>query len=257
MSCIISANSIKVIRGKREILQVDELSLHRGEILSVVGPNGAGKSTLLLVLSLLVPPSSGEIRFLGEPVTGRNILCFRRRMAVAFQESLLLNTTVFNNVAQGLSFRGVTGKEAALKVEPWLERMGISHLSGRSARNLSGGEAQRVSLARALVLQPEVLFLDEPFTALDFPTRNDLIRDLSGIIRENGITTFFVTHDFSEIPGLSGSGGSVIAVRDGRIVFRGEASSLFSGEPGNSTIHSYLADGDNASRFIEAMRGTR
>jgi len=178
-------------------------------------------------------------------------------MAVVFQESLLLNTTVFNNVAQGLSFRGVTGKEAALKVEPWLERMGISHLSGRSARNLSGGEAQRVSLARALVLQPEVLFLDEPFTALDFPTRNDLIRDLSGIIRENGITTFFVTHDISEIPGLSRSGGSVIAVRDGRIVFRGEASSLFSREPCNSTFHSYLADGDNTSRFIEAMRGTR
>jgi tungstate transport system ATP-binding protein len=221
---VIKATNISVVRGKREILRVDELALCKGEMLSVIGPNGAGKSTLLLVLALLITPAAGEIIFMGQPVKRGNVLSFRRRMALVFQEPLLLNTTVFNNVAEGLKFRGVPRGEINRRVEFWLDKMGISHLAGRNTRFLSGGEAQRVSLARALVLQPEVLFLDEPFSALDFPTRKDLIGQLSGIIRENGITTFFVTHDYSEIPYFP---GRVAVVDSGRIVREGEAKSLF------------------------------
>lgn len=224
---IIKAANISVVRQKREILRVEDLSLHRGEIISVLGPNGAGKSTLLQVLALLTPPSAGEIFFSGEPVTGKNALSFRRRMAVVFQEPLLLNTTVYNNVAQGLKLRGLPRQETKRRVEFWLGKMGISHLAGRTNRFLSGGEAQRVNLARALVLQPEVLFLDEPFTALDFQTKGELIEELAGVIRESGIATFFVTHDYDEIPFF---GGGVLVLKEGRIVYRGSAESLFNGD---------------------------
>lgn len=230
MEEVIRASGIKVIKEKKEILHVDDITLHRGEILSVLGHNGAGKSTLLLVLALLTPPTAGEISFVGEKATGRNALAFRRRMAVVFQEPLLLNTTVYNNVAQGLKFRGLPKQEIKRRVEFWLDKMGISHLAGRTNRFLSGGEAQRVNLARALVLQPEVLFLDEPFTALDFDTRSELIGELSRIIRENRITTFFVTHDYSEIPYFN---GMVAVLRGGRIVYQGPAGALFNGGHGD------------------------
>lgn len=226
---VISAANIRVVKGKKEILQVGELTLHKGEILSVLGHNGAGKSTLLLVLALLMQPASGQISFMGETVSGRNALSFRRRMAVVFQEPLLLNTTVYNNVAQGLKFRGVPRQEISRRVEFWLDKMGISHLAGRTNRYLSGGEAQRVNLARALVLQPEVLFLDEPFTALDFSTKSELIGEISRIIRENGITTFFVTHDYSEIPYFN---GRAAVIRDGRLVYQGPADALLKEESG-------------------------
>lgn len=229
MDCIIRAANITVVRERKEILRVEELALHRGDILSVLGPNGAGKSTLLLVLALLTPASSGEICFMGEKVTGRNILSFRRRMAVVFQEPLLLNTTVYNNIAQGLKFRGVSSQEIKPRVNFWLDRMGIAQLARRTGRFLSGGEAQRVSLARALALQPEVLFLDEPFSALDFPTKSSLIAEFSVILKENGITTFFVTHDYSEI---SSFGGSVLVLNGGRVIHRGPADLFDSKLPG-------------------------
>lgn len=228
MDTVISAGNIKVVREGKEILAVDSLELGRGEVMSVLGPNGAGKSTLLQVLALLTPLSAGEVRFMGEAVTRRNALSLRRRMAVVFQEPLLLNTTVYNNVSQGLKFRGVGREDARRRVGTWLERMGIAHLAGRTGRFLSGGEAQRVSLARALALQPEVLFLDEPFSALDFSTRSELVGELAGIVRESGITTFFVTHDYSEIPAF---GGKVLVLRDGRVDYRGTAESLFDGDP--------------------------
>lgn len=254
MSKIIEALDVKLVKGRKEILRVKEIELNKGEILSVVGPNGAGKSTLLLVLALLAQPSSGQIRFTGEVVTGKNVLSFRRRMAVVFQEPLLLNTTVFNNVAQGLKFRGIPGKEAASRVDCWLKRLDIAHLAHRSARNLSGGESQRVSLARALVLQPEVLFLDEPFTALDFSTRNQLVRDLGSIIRENGITTFFVTHDYFEIPGLTGLSGSIAVVSQGSIVFRGGTEGFFNGEyPDLPPSLAVFPSGSGVRNFIDGI----
>jgi tungstate transport system ATP-binding protein len=110
----------------------------------------------------------------------------------------LLNATVHQNAALGLKLRGIGRAEIDRRLGPWLQKLSIDHLATRSARTLSGGEAQRTSLARALVLEPELLLLDEPFSALDPASREALLRDFQRIVTETGITTVFVTHDRDE-----------------------------------------------------------
>lgn len=212
---VIKAKNINLIKGKKQILAVKQFQLKQGEVMAVIGPNGAGKSTLLQVLALLQRPTSGEIFIHGEKATSKNELALRRRMAVVFQESLLLDTTVYNNVASGLKIRGCPKNEIAPKVREWLERLGIEHIAQRQARFLSGGEAQRVNIARAFVLNPEVLFLDEPFSALDYPTRKALIAEISDILQTTKISTLFVTHDHNEIPLLA---DMVSVLQEGKLV---------------------------------------
>ena len=195
---VIALAGVRVVHGARAVLDVPALAVPAGETLGVMGPNGAGKSTLLRVLGLLEPPSAGTVRFRGEAVTPAQGLAVRRRMASVFQEPLLADTTVFDNAALGLRFRGVPRADARPRVQAWLERFGIAALSDRQARTLSGGEAQRVALARALVVEPELLLLDEPFAALDQPTRETLIQDLRGVLRADRVTTVLVTHHRGE-----------------------------------------------------------
>ena len=198
-------------RGGREILRIDRLTIRRGEILVLVGPNGAGKSTLMTTLALIERPAAGTIELDGAPVDWRNgALAARRRLAIVFQEPLLFDTTVTENVATGLKLRGVSRREQAPRVRHWLERFGIGQLAGRQARTLSGGEAQRVSLARALVLEPELLLLDEPFAALDGPTREALADDLLPLLRETATTTVMVTHDRGEAQELGDRLGVIL-----------------------------------------------
>ena len=209
------AEGLLVRRGAATLLEVPHLAVGAGEILAVVGPNGAGKSTLLRVLGLLEPPTQGTIRLRGVTVVpGGSALPWRRRMAAAFQDPLLCDTTVASNVALGLRLRGGRGPAADGRVAAWLDRLGIAHLAARAARSLSGGEAQRVSLARALVLAPDILFLDEPFASLDPPTREGLIADLERILREGQTTTVFVTHDRLEALRL---GDRIAVLMGGRI----------------------------------------
>ncbi|MHB8156032.1 MAG: ABC transporter ATP-binding protein [Desulfocucumaceae bacterium] len=222
---IIEARNITLKKGKNEILNVGQFALREGETAAVVGPNGAGKSTLMQVLALLQRPDTGEVLFKGSVVTKGNALGYRRRMAVVFQEPLLLKTSVFNNVAQGLRLRGVKGSGISSKVNIWLERLGVAHLASRMPGFLSGGEAQRVNIARAMALEPEVLFLDEPFSSLDYPTRISLLREMGNILKESGTATLFVTHDYNEISYLT---DHAIVMGGGRIIRRGKAAELFS-----------------------------
>jgi len=212
---IIEIKNLTFTLGKQKILDVDAFFLGQGETIALIGPNGAGKSTLLQVLMLLQRPTTGELYFKSEKVNWKDSLSYRRRMAMVFQEALLLETTVYNNVASGLMIRGYPKEQIQERVKKWIIRLGIEHLSQRSARNLSGGESQRVSLARALALEPEVLFLDEPFAALDEPTRTTLISDLADILRDTGVSSIIVTHNYTEIPVLA---DRVIAMEKGRIV---------------------------------------
>jgi tungstate transport system ATP-binding protein len=223
---ILAGQGLSVLYAGRTVLDVPHIEIQAGEILAVIGPNGAGKSTLLRVLGLLEVPTSGVVRFRGNPLawTGQDLLAIRRCFASVFQDALLCDTTVQANVTLGLKLRGRSSGQAAIQVEPWLTRLGIAHLARREARTLSGGEAQRTSLARAFAIHPDVLFLDEPFGALDPPTRDELLTVLQSLLRQEGTTTVFVTHDRDEALRL---GDRIAVMLDGRILQVGRPSEVF------------------------------
>ena len=204
MKALVKIRDLLVRRGNHPALQLDELTIIEGEVLAVVGPNGAGKSTLLLTLARLLKPEHGKILFNGQQVSAESDTSYRRRIALVMQDPLLFDASVFDNVASGLHFRSISKDVIRRDVPVWLERLGVGHLSKRRAGELSGGEAQRVSLARALVLRPQLLLLDEPFSALDPPTRSRLLEDLSTLLGETATTTVFVTHDLNEAAQLAG-----------------------------------------------------
>ena len=203
MKPLVEIRELLIRRGGRDALHVSALEVQRGEILALVGPNGAGKSTLLLALAHLIPAERGEIVFAERRLAEWDPLEYRRKLSFVFQDPLLLDLSVTQNVALGLSFRAGAKGEAEERTRRWLETLGISALAKRRAAQLSGGEAQRVSLARALVLDPELLLLDEPFGALDPPSRLRLLEDLSPILSQDHHTTVLVTHDLQEAARLA------------------------------------------------------
>jgi tungstate transport system ATP-binding protein len=222
---LLALRDVTVEYGHRTALLVSSLDVHAGEVLALIGPNGAGKSTLLRVMGLLQEPTAGKVFFRTQESDPRNALYLRRRMASVFKEPLLLNASVYENAALGLRLRGLKTRETEARLRPWLERLGIDHLAERRVRTLSGGEAQRTSLARALVLDPELLLLDEPFSALDEPTRDGLLDDLQRVLRMIKTTTVFVTHDRNEAFRLANRVGILL---EGKIVQLGPGDEVFS-----------------------------
>ncbi|MGI5854210.1 MAG: ABC transporter ATP-binding protein [Bacillota bacterium] len=192
-------------------LDVPHFAVSNGEVMGIIGPNGAGKSTLLAVMMGLERSYSGTIMRNGIPLSPkpsressqkalRSISRdMRRSMSAVFQSPLLLDDTVAGNIMTALSFKGIRGSAARQETEKWLTYFGIPQIARRRARLLSGGEAQRVSLARAFAGNPELIFLDEPFSALDPPTRSALIGDLADILARTGITAILVTHSLDEM----------------------------------------------------------
>jgi tungstate transport system ATP-binding protein len=204
MSELIRLEGMEYSVPGKKILSIPHLAIHKGDTYGIMGPNGAGKSTLLKVLSLLDAPTKGNLYFNGEQILTKQIsLEQRRKIAIALQQSLLLNTSVFQNIALGLKIRRVPRHEIKEKVHYWLETFNIPHLADKHAYQLSGGEAQRVNLARAMILEPELLCLDEPFSALDFPTKMKLIHDFKTILISTSTTAIFVSHDLLEMKSLS------------------------------------------------------
>ena len=223
---IAELRDVRVAYQGRVVLDIPGLTIESGSTLTIMGPNGSGKSTLLRVLALLERPTQGQVFHDGKPiVNGGEALRHRRRLALVMQQPLLRNASTRENVATGLRFRHVPRADVRERVDIWLERMGIAHLARRNARSLSGGEAQRTSLARALVLEPDLLLLDEPFAALDPPTRQALLEDLRHVLDLVSTTTLFVTHDRSEAQAL---GDRIAVIIGGQVRQIGGYEEVFS-----------------------------
>ena len=235
---MIEVRNILVQRNKRVVLDIASLDIKRGETLAIVGPNGAGKSTLLLALAHLLPTTKGEILFNGKPLRQWDELEYRRKISFVFQSPLLLDMTVEQNIALGLKFRGVSKEETQDRVGRRIKQLGIESLSKRRASQLSGGEAQRVSLARAFVLEPELLLLDEPFAALDPPTRKKLIDDLSALLAEDHRMAVFVTHNLNEAAKLS---HRIAVIINGMVRQVGTAEQIKS-KPADETVKAFLQE---------------
>jgi len=198
MKATLAMQDIVVRRGRSKVLHIDTFSIQPGELVALVGPNGSGKSTLLQTINLLLP-FQGEMRLFDEVTAKVNQEVLRRRCAMVFQEALMLEGSVFDNVAWPLRFRGFAAPTIRLRVYEALALFGCAHLAQRSAQRLSGGEAQRVCIARALVTEPELLLLDEPFASLDVAMRSAMMEKIRTIAQSKGITVLLVSHNFSDV----------------------------------------------------------
>ncbi|EEG76686.1 ABC transporter ATP-binding protein [Dethiobacter alkaliphilus] len=194
---IITVKNLTKRYNKKEVLCISELNALHGRILGLIGPSGAGKSTLLRILNMLEEPTTGEVSYLQQPapVSQTGKLQLRRKMTMVFQKAALLDTSVYNNVAFGLQARKVPKQEIRERVLAMLDDIGMLALSQQRAKTLSGGEAQRIAFARALVLQPEILFLDEPTANLDPPNVELLEGMIARLNQDHGTTILFVTHN--------------------------------------------------------------
>ena len=175
------------------------LTVGAGEFVSVVGPTGCGKSTLLNVAAGLLAPSSGTVEVFGEKLAGIN-----RRAGYMFQsDSLMPWRTALGNVAAGLEFHGVAGAEANAQALEWLKRVGLGAFGDRYPHQLSGGMRKRVGLAQTLVLDPDIILMDEPFSALDIQTRQLMENEVLALWAEKKKAVLFITHDLDEAIAMS------------------------------------------------------
>ena len=188
--------SIRKLYGSNVALDIEELTIAEGRLYTLTGANGAGKSTLLGILAFLVPPTSGEIFYAGKRVDWNHgsVEEYRRKVTLLHQSPYLFGGSVRDNVAFGLKVRGIPGEEQRRIVDRALDGVGLQGFRDRMARELSGGEAQRVAMARALALEPEVLLLDEPLANIDRETTG-LLETVIASLPARGTTVVMTTHD--------------------------------------------------------------
>jgi tungstate transport system ATP-binding protein len=231
---LLEVRSLSKSIGPAKILKGIDLTVERGEILGLIGPTGSGKTTLLRLINLLDEPSRGSILFDGRMVSGKpekELLSARRKMAMVFQKPVMFKASVEENVSYGLRMRGrVDGADAAAgrkmsvsdRVEEALAAVGLSGYESRDANTLSGGETQRIALARALILRPELLLLDEPTANLDpgsCASIDSLLQSLAG----SRTAVILATHNMQQCRKLA---GRVAVLQAGRLVAVGKSEEI-------------------------------
>jgi len=212
---------------KQYILKSIDLSINRNEVFALIGPTGAGKTTLIRLLALLELPASGKIYFDRIDVTHSKRLRLeaRRRMSLVLQKPVVFNMSVFDNAACGLRWRHENREAIRQQVNSVLELVGMADYKNRNARTLSGGETQRLAIARALAVKPEVLFLDEPTANLDPVSISKIEEILAHIIREQKTTVVMATHDMAQGQRLA---GRIAVLMHGEILQIGSPGDIFS-----------------------------
>ncbi|GEK18260.1 ABC transporter ATP-binding protein [Cellulomonas persica] len=215
---VLEAVGLSLSFGATPALRGADLTVARGELLAIMGPSGSGKTTLLHCLAGILVPDEGEVRFHGSRIdsldeTARSALR-RDRFGFVFQFGQLVpELSTLENVALPLLLAGCSRTRALDAARPWFERLGIGGLEDRRSGELSGGQAQRVALARGLVAQPDVLFADEPTGALDSLTGEHVMDLLTLAAREQGTTVVLVTHEAR----VAAYADRLVLVRDGRV----------------------------------------
>ena len=221
--------------GETPVLRDITFRLYPGETLCLLGPSGSGKSTLLRLIAGLEEPDEGEILWAGEDLTA--VPVHKRGFGLMFQDyALFPHLTVWDNVAFGLRMQGLPREEIEPRVADALRRVNLEHLAQRRVTELSGGEQQRVALARTLAPRPRLLMLDEPLGSLDRTLRERLLEDLRRILREAETPAIYVTHDQEEAFALA---DRVLILREGRIVQGGTPESVYA-RPANAWVAQFL-----------------
>lgn len=232
---MLEVDALNVHLGGKHILRDVSLTVADGDTVAVLGPSGSGKSTLLRAIAGLVPVASGSITWDGRDVT--TVPTHLRGFGLMFQGyALFPHMDVARNVGFGLRMAGAPPGEVATLVESALERVGLSGFGDRTIADLSGGEKQRVALARTLAPEPEFVMLDEPLGALDRSLRERLLVETRAILRDRGVTALVVTHDRDEAAALS---HRLALMRDGTIVQSGTLDEILT-RPADDWVATFL-----------------
>jgi tungstate transport system ATP-binding protein len=234
---VLQMSDLRVAYGGREVLALDDFLVAPGEVVAVIGPNGSGKSTLLRAAALLLAPSSGRVALFGrQPRGSRERTALRRRTGSVFANAALLDMSVRRNIETALRLHGVAADERRERSDYWLARFGILDRADDRPYTLSAGEAQRASLARALAVEPDLLLLDEPFSALDLESRSRLVGEIRELLLGGEIAAVLATHDRTEARLLA---DRVTLLLDGRPEQEGPTEQVFT-QPQTTAAAAFL-----------------
>lgn len=217
---MLALSGLTVRMGKQTIVKIDELIIKAHDTTAVIGRNGAGKTSLLRAIGLLVPAEFLHYSLAGENMQyGKQTLELRRQIAHVFQTPKLLSGSVLYNVALPLRLRGEKRETAEKEALRWLDVVQAGHLADRNPHTLSGGETARVGLARAFVVRPKLILMDEPFSALDVESKMHVLRNMREWLRLAQTTAILVSHDYAEVSYLA---DRLIVMDKGKIVADGK-----------------------------------
>ncbi len=229
--------------GKLEAVKKIDLNVEQGSLVTLLGPSGCGKTTILRMIAGLEHPTQGDIYINGKLVN--DIPIHKRNLGMIFQNyALFPHKSIFDNVAFGLKYRDVSKTDMKEKVRKALEMVRLPDVGDRYPAQLSGGQQQRIALARAIVIEPDVLLMDEPLSALDENLREDMRREIDNLQQMLGVTTIFVTHDQREALSMS---DKIVVMKDGVLQQEGPPEDVY-----NIPSNRFVADFLGSSNFFDA-----
>jgi putative spermidine/putrescine transport system ATP-binding protein/spermidine/putrescine transport system ATP-binding protein len=227
------------------------MEIPEGSFVTLLGPSGCGKTTTLRMIAGLIDPTEGDITIKGRRIN--DVPIYKRNLGLVFQNyALFPHKTIAENVAFGLKYRDVSKADMDKKVRDVLELVQLPHVAGRYPKQLSGGQQQRIALARAIVIEPDVLLLDEPLSALDANLREDMRVELKRIQHQIGITTVFVTHDQSEALAMS---DQVVVMSNGRVEQVGSPEEVYN-TPASEFVSRFLGTSNILDATCKGMSST-